>query len=461
MGCEGLTTADRIEAARSLLVHSLPALAASFGATVATVPIVRSIAHRTGVVDSPDAVRKLHGRTVAYLGGVGVFIGVFAGIIVSAIFSGGDLLALPPVPFSVVLGMIAITFTGLADDIWKFDPRLKIAGQLVAAAALAIDEIGVNVAAGLLAPVLGAPDQALFSIGGITVMNASLYYWAGTGLVAAFVLGGCNAANLIDGLDGLLSGVTAVMCLGLLALSLVIVLALPPDMENIAELGRSMAGARVVLCLSLLGACLGFLVFNFNPASIFLGDAGSLLIGFVSVTVIMTFANLQPFSCPVVLRNGADVVATIGQGKSPLAALPANAGYDGVATLLVMCGLAMFGIPILDTTLAIIRRRRAGVSFSTADANHVHHRVKRAMGGSVRRAVAMLYLFELGLCALGFAVGTNLLLNGGRLLWPFLFLVMAFLALAALGMRGSGAVPASRPGTVPQPGDAGPGAPGR
>jgi len=440
MNCDSMTTAVRLDGVISLLMNSLPALFASFAATVATVPIVRWLAHKTGVVDAPDKVRKLHGRTVAYLGGVGVFIGVFVGIIVSALFSGGDLLSLPPVPFSVVLGMIAITFTGLADDIWKFDARLKIAGQLVAAAALAIDDIGINVATGLLTPIMGAPDTTLFDVGGFVIQNATVFYWVGTGLVAAFVLGGSNAANLLDGLDGLLSGITVVMCIGLLALSLLIVFALPPDMSNIGELTRSMAGTRVVLCLSLLGACLGFLVYNFNPATIFLGDAGSLLIGFLSVTIIMTFANLQPFSCPLVERGIADVQPLM-TGMPPPVPLAPDAGYEGHSTLLVMCGLAMFGLPILDTALAMIRRRRAGVPFSTPDANHIHHRVKRACNNSVRRAVCALYGMEFGLVLIGCATGVYLLGHGGRLLWPFLFLVGVFIVLLALATRGSGATP--------------------
>jgi UDP-GlcNAc:undecaprenyl-phosphate GlcNAc-1-phosphate transferase len=317
---------------------------------------------------------------------------------------------------------------------------LKIAGQLVAAAALAIDDIGINVATGLLTPIMGAPDTTLFDVGGFVIQNATVFYWVGTGLVAAFVLGGSNAANLLDGLDGLLSGITVVMCIGLLALSLLIVFALPPDMSNIGELTRSMAGTRVVLCLSLLGACLGFLVYNFNPATIFLGDAGSLLIGFLSVTIIMTFANLQPFSCPLVERGIADVQPLM-TGMPPPVPLAPDAGYEGHSTLLVMCGLAMFGLPILDTALAMIRRRRAGVPFSTPDANHIHHRVKRACNNSVRRAVCALYGMEFGLVLIGCATGVYLLGHGGRLLWPFLFLVGVFIVLLALATRGSGATP--------------------
>ena len=443
MNCDSLTFDARLGGAIALLVAAWPAFLASLVATLVAVPIARSIALRTGVVDAPDGVRKLHGRTVAYLGGVGVFIGCFVGIIAGAIASGADVDAMPPVPFSIVLGMVAITFTGLADDIWKFDARLKIAGQLVAAAALAIDEIGVNVATGLLAPIIGAPDRSLVDLGGFVVTNATVFYWVGTALVAVFVLGGCNAANLLDGLDGLLSGITAVMCVGLLALSVAVVFALPPDLSMATEGMHPMAGARITLCVSLLGACLGFLVYNFNPASIFLGDAGSLLIGFLSVAIIMSFANLAPFSCPYVPRSSIDAAQA---AAVPISQIPGQqAGYEGFSTVMVMCGLAMFGLPILDTTLAMVRRRRAGVPFSAPDANHLHHRVKRALGGSVRKAVLSLYAIELGLVVLGLGCGMTLLLVGGRLLWPFLFLVGAFLAMVAIGLRGVGAEPTRVP----------------
>ncbi len=445
-GCESWTFDARMALALELLGDALPAFLASLAAALVAVPLARAVALRTGVVDAPDGVRKLHGRTVAYLGGVGVFVGVFAGIIVSAIFAGGSMGELPPVPFSVVLGMVAITFTGLADDIWKFDARLKIAGQLVAAAALAIDEIGVNVATGLLTPVLGGPDDVLVTFGSMVIQNSGLYYWVGTALVAVFVLGGCNAANLLDGLDGLLAGITAVMCIGLLALGALVVFALPPDFANFEGIDRSMAGARLALCASLLGACIGFLVFNFNPASIFLGDAGSLLIGFLSVTVIMMFANLQPFACPWVPRHA--VAAAEGDVVPPLQQLAPDAGYQGLSTLLVMCGLAMFGLPIIDTALSIIRRRRAGVPFSTPDANHLHHRVKRRFGGSVRRAVLSLYAMEFGLVVLGLGCSAYLVLHGGRLLYPFIFLVLAFLGLLAIAMRGTGAAPTVVPASA-------------
>src|SRR5690606_10909599 len=108
-----------------------------------------------------------------------------------------------------------------------------------------------------------------------------IIYWAGAAIIALFVLGACNASNLIDGLDGLVTGTTAITTAGLLivALSLAAIDDGPRD------------GQRIVLCMALLGACLGFLPHNFNPATIFLGDCGSLLLGFATIVVVLTLGD--------------------------------------------------------------------------------------------------------------------------------------------------------------------------
>ena len=154
-------------------------------------------------------------------------------------------------------------------------------------------------------------------------------------IVAALVLGGCNAANLIDGLDGLLSGTTAIIGGGLLIISLLLALHLTgSDLAKLESTlptavveseGLTLAGARIALCMALIGASIGFLAFNFNPAMIFLGDAGSLLIGYFCVTIILTLGEL-------------------GQ------------------THFVVAGLIVFGLPIVDTVLAITRRKSAGAA---------------------------------------------------------------------------------------------------
>ena len=126
-----------------------------------------------------------------------------------------------------------------------------------------------------------------------------------------------------------------------------------PGMDPGATAPSPMAGARIVLCLALLGAVLGFLPHNFNPASIFLGDCGSLLLGYLCVVIIIMFGE---------------------QGQ----------------THLVFAGLIVFSLPILDTALTILRRWIAGTPMSAADDKHIHHRLKRILGG-VKRAVLALY----------------------------------------------------------------------
>jgi UDP-N-acetylmuramyl pentapeptide phosphotransferase/UDP-N-acetylglucosamine-1-phosphate transferase len=110
-GCESWTFDARMALALELLGDALPAFLASLAAALVAVPLARAVALRTGVVDAPDGVRKLHGRTVAYLGGVGVFVGAFVGIIAGAIASGADVDSMPPVPFSAST-LLAITTPG-------------------------------------------------------------------------------------------------------------------------------------------------------------------------------------------------------------------------------------------------------------------------------------------------------------------------------------------------------------
>ena len=352
-----------------LLSGYMPVFVAALLITLILTPIVRRVAISADIIDHPDQGRKQHAYPIAYLGGLALFGGVLAGIAASVIFTNGQASLLQGVPVSVVVGMLAIVFTGLADDIWKWDPRLKIAGQLVAAAALAIEDVGPQLAAGVLSAICGEPKDILFSIGAFHIQNSELYYWLGTAITAIFVIGGCNAANLIDGLDGLLAGTTTIMALGFLVISLTMAYALP--VENTET---SLAGTRIILSLILLGITLGFLPYNFNPAAIFLGDCGSLLIGYLSVVIIMTFGEF-------------------GTTKYSVA------------------GLICFGLPILDTTLAIIRRKVAGLSMSDADSNHIHHRLKRYFGGNVRKAVLTLYAIAFGFSVLGAGLTAMLLLT--------------------------------------------------
>ena len=361
-----------VDAVEILNVFS-PVFIAGFLITLAATPVIRRLAFIVGVIDTPDAHRKHHKGPVAYLGGVAVFIGFMAAMLVSSVALDGESADLAPVPISILVGATAIALTGLADDIWKWDARLKIAGQLVAAAALAYSEIGIGAVTGFLQPFFGVANQELFQVGSTVILNSTLYYWAGTAFLGFVIIAGCNAANLIDGLDGLLTGTTAIMSSGFLAISLL--LASTVMIENPST---SFVGVRVALSLALLGTMLGFLPWNFNPAVIFLGDCGSLLIGYLCVTTILLF------------------------------------GEQGAPSL-VVAGFIIFGLPITDTTLAIIRRKVAGVSMSTPDAQHIHHQIKRLFG-SIKKSVFALYGITFIFTVIGVAIAAVLLLTETRVL---------------------------------------------
>ncbi len=222
----------------TFLQHYWPVLVVAFVVAVVATPIMRFVARKTGIVDRPDEARKMHKKPIAYLGGVAIFIAVLAGICTSHFWIKSPAI-FQPFPLVVIVGMFAIGLTGLADDIFEyFDPWLKVAGQLVAAAALAQQGVGTRVAEGFMRGVLGIPE----SICNFPIIEASslmpdpmtLTTIPGVIIIVIFVLGACNAANLLDGLDGLLSGTVAITCVGLIVISITITLHL--TQENIVDI---------------------------------------------------------------------------------------------------------------------------------------------------------------------------------------------------------------------------------
>ena len=364
----------------TFLQHYWLVLAVAFGSALIATPIMRHVARKTGIVDHPDEARKLHKQPIAYLGGVAVFIAVIAGIMTSY-FGMQSPVVFQPFPLVIIVGMCAIGLTGLADDIFDhFEPRWKVAGQLIAAAAMAQQGVGTRVAEGFMRGVLGISESIcnypLVEAGALMPDPVTLTMITGVVIIAAFILGACNAANLLDGLDGLLSGTVAITCIGLLAISVSIALHMTEiDLHSIeGHLSQNMflnnrgngitlIGANIVLAISVLGAVLGFLVYNFNPATIFLGDAGSLLLGYLCIVMVLMLGE---------------------QGQ----------------TYIVVAGLIVFALPILDTLLAIIRRKLARKAISEADSNHIHHIINRKLG-SVKLTVLSLYGISFVFCILG------------------------------------------------------------
>ena len=246
---------------------------------------------------------------------------------------GENVIAFRAFPLSILLGAAIITYTGLHDDVFGMRARVKVGGQLFAAAALTWDHIGIDFTTSVLGLFALAPSD-------------QVTYFLATFLVAIFVLGGCNAVNLIDGLDGLAAGIVAIAMAGFLIIALLM------HHEPMIAIDNC---KRIVLCLAVIGAILGFLPYNFNPASIFMGDAGSLLLGFLSVTAILLFGDV-----------------------------------GGWSLKLVTAALIVFAVPITDTSLAIIRRKLRGQPIMAPDNQHLHHLLRRA-GLSVRQSVLVMY----------------------------------------------------------------------
>jgi UDP-GlcNAc:undecaprenyl-phosphate GlcNAc-1-phosphate transferase len=296
---------------------------ASFILALILTPLSRYAATRAGWVDAPDFRRKIHRAPIPRIGGIPVFLGFAGALLILLAIGGRDALG-GSVPLSAALsiapGAAVVFLIGLADDIFALRPWQKLAVEVVAG--LAAVGCGVhisNIAGFELHPVLSAVATVLW------------------------LLLCTNALNLIDGMDGLATGV------GLFAAVTTLLAAI---LQN--NLGLAVATAP------LAGALLGFLRYNFNPATIFLGDCGSLTIGFL-------------LGCHGILWSQ----------KS--------------ATMLGMTApLMVLAVPLLDTVLAIARRFLRRQPIFGADRGHIHHRLLDR-GLTPRRAVLLIY----GFCALG------------------------------------------------------------
>ena len=253
-------------------------------------PIMRRVAEYYGVIDKPDLLRKMHSRPVAYLGGVAVFIGWVGGLAVS------QFVGLPywdiswdamhyahhvVIPPALMIAAFIIITLGLWDDIKTLNPRYKIIGQVLAAAVLISGGVGTHSMVPALAPInvrlqmylhWHLPDRAIIG--------------AGCALTIGLVVFCCNATNLMDGLDGLCGGVTAIITAGFLFL--VVHMAMDAGTGDVYG-----SALRIVLALSLLGGVLGFIPYNFNPASIFMGDTGSMFLGFALSVLILEMSALD------------------------------------------------------------------------------------------------------------------------------------------------------------------------
>lgn len=332
----------------------------SFLATLALTPLMRKLALKHGVVDEPDGRRKIHTKRIAYLGGVAIFIGwllgVLASITVTPLQAGGNRFADVQVPPGILLGAGIVMICGLIDDVYSLSPRIKLFGQLMAAACLYFlnltrtDNIGARID---LANMFVYPMERHHLIGLIQLTSPHVYLTLASMFSAIFcvfiVMATSNAMNLLDGMDGLCGGVAGIMAIGYLILSVYL------SAANLTQPGiASLNPARIALSLALLGAVLGFLPYNFSPATIFMGDTGSMFLGFICGSMIVLFGN------------------------------------DGIFRWF-LASVVIFGLPLLDTLLAVVRRKINRKPIFSPDSGHFHHFLLKR-GLSVPRAALVSYI---------------------------------------------------------------------
>ncbi|MGW3469722.1 glycosyltransferase family 4 protein [Saccharopolyspora sp. NPDC000995] len=330
--------------AREYLLVMLTAAAATFLLT----GLVRLLAIRVGAVAYPRK-RDVHVKPMPRMGGVAMYGGVLVAMFLAAnlpTLSRGfsysnDILA-------VVIAGGLIVFVGALDDRFELDSLTKLAGQVTAAGILVL--FGVQWF--MFWVPWGGGDEG--HVGQLMVLGSN----QGQLLTVLLVVAMINAMNFVDGLDGLASGIglvsataTFVFCLGVL------------DRQG----GDVNAYPPALIAAAIAGACLGFLPYNFQPAKIFMGDSGSMLIGLMLATASTSASGRMNYA----YMNPTDTIALL----SPL---------------LVVA--AVLFVPLLDLIMAVVRRTRAGKSPFHADKMHLHHRLLE-IGHSQRRAVLLIYLW--------------------------------------------------------------------
>lgn len=352
----------------------------AFAVGLVTTPIVRHVAYRKKIVDRPDDLLKPHGRPIAYLGGVAMCLGLLVGL-------GAHLLIMPRLEeqwaslveswgaldlarvvqnpvwslLAITVGCVVITIMGLLDDIYSLKPRQKIYWQVGVAMILVVGGVGNKMAMILLGQF--APESA-WPLAAVLPISALM--------CIVLVVATCNATNLLDGLDGLCGGVTAIIAMGFLALA--VLLAQYGDDPAVSNplLTQDYNSLRVALCLAMAGAILGFLPYNIPPASIFMGDAGSMLLGFFVAAMMAMFCREN-------------------------------------TPRWLLAAIMVYSLPIADTGLAVVRRIVSGKSIFVGDRSHLYDQlVDRGM--SVKKVVVLFYF--LAAAAAGLGVTLTWLLHG-------------------------------------------------
>lgn len=297
------------------------------GVALLITPGVIFLAAKTGAMDAPDA-RKVHKKPIPRIGGLGIYAAFMV-----AMLSVISFVEVSPEVMQELIGLMVggslIVLVGIIDDYKNLPAKVKLVGQILAAAILVV---GFDVRIDFITDPFG---DYLYT------------EWLAVPATIFWIVGLTNTVNLIDGLDGLAAGVSTI------AAVTIFLVALQQGIILVA-----------VLTAALAGAAFGFLYYNFNPARIFMGDSGSMFLGYMLAGI-----------------------SVIGAVKS-------------AATIALIVPILALGLPILDTTFAIVRRYRGGVPIFKPDKGHLHHRLLD-LGFSQRQAVLLMYVISalLGLSA--------------------------------------------------------------
>lgn len=338
-------------------------------ATFLLTPFSRWVALRSGAITAVRA-RDVHTIPTPRLGGLGMTLGFAIAIVFASTMPFLDAVFSERQAWAVVGGALLVCALGIADDIWDLDWMAKLAGQSLAACFMA----------------LGGVQLITLPIGGLTMTSPAVSLFA-TVLVVVVAM---NAVNFVDGLDGLAAGMIAIGGSAFFLYTyLLTVQSSTSDYSDLATL----------IMAALVGICLGFLPHNFHRARIFMGDSGSMVLGLIiAAASIVVTGNIDP-------------------------AVPSAAAFPAFIPLLLP--VAVLLLPLLDMTMAVLRRLAHGHSPFHPDRLHLHHRML-ALGHSHRRAVLILYVWTAV-----FAFGTAALV-----VWPWRWVLLgtAVAAVAALAI---------------------------
>lgn len=321
-------------------VYLLVMLVAAVVTFIAT-PVAIRLARVTNAL-TPVRARDVHTVPTPRLGGLAMLAGFAVALLLASRVPFLEGIFATAQPWAILGGAALVCLLGVADDIWDLDWMTKLAGQVLAAGLIAWQGV----------------QLITFPVFGLTIGSARLSLVA-TVLVVVVAI---NAVNFVDGLDGLAAGMIGIGGLAFFGYTYLLTRsATPGDYSNLAT----------VVIAAVVGTCLGFLPHNFHPARIFMGDSGSMFLGLsVAAAAITVTGQIDP--------------AVFAEGQVLPAFVP--------ILVPILLPVAVLMLPLLDMTLAVLRRLRAGQSPFKADRMHLHHRLL-SWGHSHRRAVLVMYLW--------------------------------------------------------------------